>query len=521
MSLNAAARARRSVLASLAGGALLVSGLAAAAPAAAVGTYQNVGLGISWDPGALGMTATFLEANGTDLNNCSGDLTNAACNFTFASEIDSAADNASAQPTTQQNPDGDYLPLVDGFGNGAFGQTFTATATGELTAFSMALTCLDQTGAGITGVDAAIYETNDLGTAIVSDSLAGGPVDLSTCPTDATAGSVNEWAPTAYAMVPLPVTGASLVSGHHYTVLFGGTFVGGVQPPGLSSTPSAPTNLAAAAGDSRLTVSFTAPADDGGSAITGYDWTTDDGGTWNSAGRTTSPITITGLTNGTAYTVKLRAVNANGSGIASDGVTGTPAASVGTVVRPVLATWTSVAGHQSTLRLLRYAGSPRATLATSTPAVCSVKGSLVVFHVSGTCRVSVVQSGSTWKTLTARVSTTKGATGAATADHVRSIPFAPDSSTLSDAAKATLRSIAPRLRLANMVVVHGFAAGDIPSGRNAYTWRLTEARAQSVAKYLRSLGVHVLYAHGFNTWLPLDAVHPFSGVNRRADVAFI
>jgi len=385
----------------------------------------------------------------------------------------------------------------------------------------MALTCLDQTGEGITGVDAAIYETDELGTALVGDALAGGPVDLSECPTDTEAASLAAWAPTEFQDISLPVTGVTLTAGHHYAVLFGGSFVGGVQPPGLSSTPSAPTDLVVTPGNGRLTVAFTAPADDGGSAITDYEWTTDDGTTWHSAGRTTSPITITGLTNGTAYTVKLRALNANGEGTASAGASGTPIGSVVTTKRPVLATWSVVAGHQSTLRLLKYAGSPRATLTTSTPAVCSVKGSLVVFHVSGTCRVSVLQGGTTWKTLTARVSTTKGATGAASADHVRSIPFAPDSSTLSVAAKATLRSIAPRLRVANMVVVHGFAAGDLPSGRNAYTWRLTEARAQSVATYLRSLGVNVLFAHGFNTWLPLDAAHPFNGINRRADVAFI
>jgi outer membrane protein OmpA-like peptidoglycan-associated protein len=521
MSPIATAGARRTTFGALAAASMLVGGLAAAAPATAVGTYQNVGLGIDWNPGSVGMTATFLEADGIALNNCSGDLTSPGCNFTFTSEIDSVADNASGDPTTQDNPGGDFLPLVDGFGGGAFGQTFTATASGELTSFSMLLTCLDQTGDGIAGVDAAIYETDETGVAIVGDSLAGGPVDFSTCPTEATAGSVTEWAPTQYAYIPMPVTGATLVSGHHYAVLFGGSFVGGVQPPGLSSTPNAPTALAVTPGNARLTVAFTTPTDDGGSAITDYEWTTDDGATWHSAARTTSPLTITGLTNGTAYTVQIRALNANGNGISSEAATGTPQAPVSSTVRPALATWTATAGHQSTLRLLRSPGSPKATLTTSTPTTCSVKGSLVLFHVAGTCRVAVVQGGTTWKTFTTEVSTTAGATGMATADHVRSIPFAPESSTLSDAAKATLRSMAPGLKAAHAVIVHGFAAGDLRSGRNAYTWRLTEDRAQAVATYLRSLGVRVVLAHGFNTWLPLDAKRPFDGINRRADVAWI
>lgn len=514
-------RRRRSAIGGLAAVSLVVGALAAAPPAAATGTYQNVGLGISWDAGPVGMTATFLESDGSSLNNCAGDLTRAACNFTFASQIGSSPDNASASPTTQHNAGGDFLPLVDGFGNGAFGQTFTATATGTLSSFTMALTCLDQTGDGFTGIEAAIYETNDLGTAIVGDALAGGPVDLADCPVDSVAGSVQEWAPTAYADIALPVTGASLVEGHHYSVLFGGAFVGGVQPPGLSSTPNAPTSLAITPGNGRLAVAFTAPTDDGGSAITDYEWTTD-GSTWHSSGRTSSPVTITGLTNGTAYDVQLRAINANGNGIASAAVTGTPRApAVSTTVRPALAAWKATAGHQSTLRLLRTAGSPKATLRTSTPIACSVVGSLVVFHVAGTCRVSVVQGGHTYRSFTATVSTTSEPTGDASADTVRAIPFAPESSTLSDSAKAMLRDLAPRLRAAHAVAVHGFAAGDLRSGRNAYTWRLTKARAEAVATYLRSLGVDVVLAHGFNTWLPLDAAHPFRAVNRRADLAWI
>ncbi len=513
--------ARRAFAAGVGAFALVGGALVGAAPAQAVGSYQNVGLGINWSSGDLGMTAAFLADPSGSLNDCSGDLTQSGCNFSFVSQIDDAADSASGAPTTGDNPGGDFLPLVGGFGNGAFGQVFTATATGELTSFTMQLTCVDQTGEGITGIEAAIYETDETGVTISGDALAGGPVDLSACPTDTTAGSIGEWAPESFAAITLPVSGAALMAGHHYAVLFGGSFVGGIQPPGLSSTPNAPTDLVVTPGSGRLSVAFTAPTDDGGSAITGYGWTSDDGATWHDAGTTTSPVSITGLTNGTPYTVAIKAYNANGDGAVSDAATGTPVASTPSVTRPTLATWSTVAGHQTTLRLLRTSGSPKATLRSLTPAMCSVSGSLVVFHVKGTCRVQVMQGGKVWKTLTTTVSATSGPRGAANTDNVRSIAFAPDSSTVSPAAAATLRALAPRLRAAQVVVVHGFAAGDIPSGHNAYTWRLTEARAQSVARYLRSLGVHVLLAHGYNTWLPLDPAHPFSSVNRRADVAWI
>ncbi len=515
----------RALVSTAAGAALAVTGLGiGAAPATAApaptGTDQNVMLAIANYGGPVGMTATFLETD-TGLVVCGDGILGGACNFLFTSEIGGVAD------TTEPGPAFTALPLAQGFGNGAFGEVFTPTISGSLTGFTMNLSCLDQTASGIYGLEAAIFETDEAGLTINVPPLAGGPVDLADCPTDTT--STNDtWTPASFAPITLPVSGAALIAGHHYVVLFGGSFVGGIQPPGLTTTPNAPTSLTATPGNARLTVGFTAPSEDGGSAITDYEWTTDDGATWHSSGRTTSPLTITGLTNATEYSVKVRAVNANGNGVASEAATGTPQAPpappeppVSSTVRPVIATWKVTAGHQSTLRLLRYSGSPKATLTTSTPTACSVKGSLVLFHVAGTCHISVVQGGTTWKTFTAEVSTTAGATGMATADHVRSIPFAPESTTLSDAAKATLRSMAPGLKAAHAVVVHGFAAGDLRSGRNAYTWRLTEDRAQAVATYLRSLGVRVVLAHGFNTWLPLDAKRQFDGINRRADVAWI
>ncbi|MHC1705713.1 MAG: beta strand repeat-containing protein [Tenuifilaceae bacterium] len=82
-----------------------------------------------------------------------------------------------------------------------------------------------------------------------------------------------------------------------------------------STTPDAPTALVATAGDAQISVAFTAGGD-GGSAITGYKYSVN-GAVYTTAVQTASPIIITGLTNGTAYTVKLKAVNANGDGAES------------------------------------------------------------------------------------------------------------------------------------------------------------------------------------------------------------
>lgn len=87
--------------------------------------------------------------------------------------------------------------------------------------------------------------------------------------------------------------------------------------------PSAPTVGTITPGSSYLSVAFTAPSDNGGSAVTGYQYRLD-GGTWTTAAGTTSPIQINGLTNGRSYAVQLRAVNTVGGGAASNTVTATP-----------------------------------------------------------------------------------------------------------------------------------------------------------------------------------------------------
>ena len=83
-----------------------------------------------------------------------------------------------------------------------------------------------------------------------------------------------------------------------------------------AAVPGAPTGVTASAGDSQASVSWVAPSSDGGSAITGYDVTPYVGGvaqSVKSVGVVTS-TTVTGLTNGTAYTFKVAAKNAVGTG---------------------------------------------------------------------------------------------------------------------------------------------------------------------------------------------------------------
>jgi titin len=91
--------------------------------------------------------------------------------------------------------------------------------------------------------------------------------------------------------------------------------------------PSAPTNLVVTPSDASLSVSFTAGASNG-EEILNYEYSINDGATWVAASPSVvaSPVVIRGLTNGTTYAVKLRAVNDVGSGASSAGVSGRPVA---------------------------------------------------------------------------------------------------------------------------------------------------------------------------------------------------
>lgn len=80
------------------------------------------------------------------------------------------------------------------------------------------------------------------------------------------------------------------------------------------SAPSMPQNFAAAAGDSEAALSWTAPLNDGGRPISKYQVSKDNGANWADAGLVTS-YTASGLTNGTSYDFKVRAVNQEGNGL--------------------------------------------------------------------------------------------------------------------------------------------------------------------------------------------------------------
>lgn len=102
--------------------------------------------------------------------------------------------------------------------------------------------------------------------------------------------------------------------------------IGGYIRPGYDpiQVPNAPT-LDAASGNTSAVLSFTAPSDVGGGAITSYIGVAinNSSGAISTATATSSPVTITGLTIGTSYTFSVTAENAFGPSGSSNTITAT------------------------------------------------------------------------------------------------------------------------------------------------------------------------------------------------------
>lgn len=94
--------------------------------------------------------------------------------------------------------------------------------------------------------------------------------------------------------------------------------------------PLAPTITSVTPAAGQLSVAFLPPSSDGGAALSNYEYSVDGGANWTplSTPSTTSPLVIQGLTGGTAYSVRVRAVNSAGAGAQSNLVAGTPTGEV-------------------------------------------------------------------------------------------------------------------------------------------------------------------------------------------------
>jgi len=185
-------------------------------------------------------------------------------------------------------------------------------------------------------VKAANSAGNSLGASIsVTPGVPGAPVGLTGTPGNlqvtlnwsAPSGSVTGYS-ISYSGISVSVSSSTfsrvvtgLTNGTTYTFSVLATNSSGSSTPSLINVtpglPDAPTALTGYAGIGSVTLNWTAPSANGGSAITGYLVTYSSTGaiTTVSPSPTTTTTTVSGLTTGTTYTFTVKTQNANGSSI--------------------------------------------------------------------------------------------------------------------------------------------------------------------------------------------------------------
>jgi outer membrane protein OmpA-like peptidoglycan-associated protein len=170
---------------------------------------------------------------------------------------------------------------------------------------------------------------------------------------------------------PIRANLSNLTDGTPYTVLVRAVNSAGASAASnaimvtpFAEVPDAPTLDSVMAGDGNANATFTAPASDGGAAISGYEVSTVDGqDVWVAAATTgTSPFTVTisDLTDGITYPVVVRAVNSAGKSLPSNSLSVTPAAAPVVASAPTILSGTANYG-------LSFIFPTIATLTFSTP----------------------------------------------------------------------------------------------------------------------------------------------------------
>lgn len=161
----------------------------------------------------------------------------------------------------------------------------------------------------------------------------------------------------------------------------------------FARVPNAPAIGTASASDAQATVSFSAPADDGGDAIVSYAATSAPGGQSGTCSAPCTSITVSGLSNGTEYTLRVTASNRVGPGPASaesNSVTPLAPQTISFGPPPQL-----VVGGSGTLTATGGGSGNPVVFVSRTPAVCGSggnNGADVSGIAAGTCTIAANQA---------------------------------------------------------------------------------------------------------------------------------
>ncbi len=151
-------------------------------------------------------------------------------------------------------------------------------------------------------------EAQSLGYVVTSNPLGGVDTQAGTTALSHTITGLNNGTPYTFTVVATNSVGSSAPSPASDPVT-----------PAAPTVPGAPVIGIAVAGNAQATVNFSAPANNGGSSISGYVVTSSPAGGVQTQGGTSSlSHVVTGLANGTSYTFDMvKASNAIGTGAAS------------------------------------------------------------------------------------------------------------------------------------------------------------------------------------------------------------
>jgi len=265
------------------------------------------------------------------------------------------------------------------------------------------------------------------------------------------------------------------LNGHDDSSGTGAGAVAGGTTALVIAEPGAPRAVTGRGGDRTLTVSWTAPANPGASAVTGYQVSIDGGRSWvtvQPTGGEQLSATIAPVRKGRSYPVRVRALNGSGAGAAS--------AEVSVPIRQWFRDVVSVAKRRKQVTVPRHPSRYHGKLR----------------HTKATLRTHAGAPAFPAKRLAGRQLQSGEAVSFTSAPM-----FVFNQSRLTDAGRAELKSMVKSLRYVKAIKCEGYAdyGGSLSNER-----RLAAQRARVVCAALRAYGAHVkVHAKGYGSSRPV------------------